>query len=224
MWQVGLNARGVALGLVCLACVFITLWVAIGAALHNNYETPTPVHNSHLFIFSSLLTPLVSIGAGSVLSSRKNALVANTSGCGMHYLLRRYCTFRCISGRRVSGRSTKRTSFIGGALIRGLDTHRDGQRWECFCKPSHLLSSREFCSQTSIIKLPLGILRRRPSSLHSTVVTVRSPPCIVGGHVFHRLIVLPLWCHQRPPVPDHQTGTPPFPPSRGTSRAARARH
>ncbi|KAI0276662.1 hypothetical protein BGY98DRAFT_1187699 [Russula aff. rugulosa BPL654] len=42
VWQVGLNARGVALSLVCLACIFITLWVTIGAVVHNNYETPTP--------------------------------------------------------------------------------------------------------------------------------------------------------------------------------------
>ncbi|KAI0276639.1 hypothetical protein BGY98DRAFT_694141 [Russula aff. rugulosa BPL654] len=39
---VGLKARGVAFSLVCLACVFITLWVAIGAGIHKNYETPTP--------------------------------------------------------------------------------------------------------------------------------------------------------------------------------------
>jgi len=43
--QVGLKARGVALGLVGLACIFIMLWVAIGASIHNNYETPTPVRN-----------------------------------------------------------------------------------------------------------------------------------------------------------------------------------
>ncbi|KAI0264051.1 hypothetical protein BGY98DRAFT_1181975 [Russula aff. rugulosa BPL654] len=42
LWQVGLHARGVALGMVCLACLFITLWVAIGADVHKNYETPTP--------------------------------------------------------------------------------------------------------------------------------------------------------------------------------------
>ncbi|KAN0105262.1 hypothetical protein V8E52_011201 [Russula decolorans] len=40
--QVGLKARGVALSLVCLACVFIMLWVAIGAGIHKNYVTPTP--------------------------------------------------------------------------------------------------------------------------------------------------------------------------------------
>jgi hypothetical protein len=55
--QVGLKARGVALSLVSLACVFTVLWVAIGADIHKNYETPTPVCNSPLF-FSSLLTLL----------------------------------------------------------------------------------------------------------------------------------------------------------------------
>ncbi|KAF8502202.1 hypothetical protein F5888DRAFT_1608129 [Russula emetica] len=40
--QVGLKARGVAFSLVCLACVFITLWVAVGSGIHKNYETPTP--------------------------------------------------------------------------------------------------------------------------------------------------------------------------------------
>jgi hypothetical protein len=139
-------------------------------------------------------------------------LAANTSGCGSHYLLRQYYIFHCISGQRVSGRSTNTTSFIGGTLIRGLDTQRGGKNWECFCKPSlHHLSSREFRSQISIIKLPRGILPRHPSYLHNTVVTVRSPPppsCIVGGHVFRQLDVLPLRCHQCPPVPDYQTETP----------------
>jgi len=36
------KARGGAFNLVCLACVFIILWVAIGAGIHKNYETPTP--------------------------------------------------------------------------------------------------------------------------------------------------------------------------------------
>ena len=49
VFRVGLIARGVAFGLVCIACVFITLWVAIGAATHTNYETPTPVRDSPLF-------------------------------------------------------------------------------------------------------------------------------------------------------------------------------
>ena len=60
MWRVGLKARGVAAGLVCLAFVFITLWVTIGAGIHKNYETPTPVRNSTPFfpMLSSLLTLL----------------------------------------------------------------------------------------------------------------------------------------------------------------------
>ena len=57
--QTGLNARVVALSLVCLACVFIILWVAIGAGIHKSYVTPGPVRNSPLFyILSSLLTLL----------------------------------------------------------------------------------------------------------------------------------------------------------------------
>jgi hypothetical protein len=133
---VGLNARGVALSLVCLACVFITLWVAIGPGIHKNYETPTPVRNSPFlsYPFLSADTTRVSIGAGSALSTRENALVANTSGCGSHYLLRQSYMFRCISGRRVSGRLMKGTRFIGRTLIRGLNTLRGGQHWECFCK------------------------------------------------------------------------------------------
>jgi hypothetical protein len=42
LWKVGLEARGFALGLVCLACVFIALWVGIGAGHFKNYEAPTP--------------------------------------------------------------------------------------------------------------------------------------------------------------------------------------
>lgn len=42
LWRVGLQARGFAIFLVGIACVFITLWVAIGASKHKNYETPTP--------------------------------------------------------------------------------------------------------------------------------------------------------------------------------------
>ena len=43
LWQVGLRARGVAFGLVCLVCIFDALWVGIGAGIHKNYEAPTPV-------------------------------------------------------------------------------------------------------------------------------------------------------------------------------------
>jgi len=42
LWGDDVQARGVALGMVFLACVFITLWVCIGPHHHNNYETPTP--------------------------------------------------------------------------------------------------------------------------------------------------------------------------------------
>ena len=91
LWQVGLHARGVALGMVCLACIFITLWVAIGAKVHHNYETPTPVRHSIPFFSRSFLiadATRVSIGAGLALSFRAYVLVVNTSGCGSHYSLR----------------------------------------------------------------------------------------------------------------------------------------
>ena len=62
MLQVGLKARGVALRLVCLACDFIMLWVAIGTVIHRNYETPAPVRNHFFFpILFSLLTLLGSV-------------------------------------------------------------------------------------------------------------------------------------------------------------------
>jgi len=46
LWRVGLQARGVAFGMVCLACVFVILWVSISASIHKNYYTPTPVRYS----------------------------------------------------------------------------------------------------------------------------------------------------------------------------------
>jgi len=42
MWRVGLQARGFAFGMVVLAWVYVTLWVSIGASIHQRYETPTP--------------------------------------------------------------------------------------------------------------------------------------------------------------------------------------
>jgi len=42
VWQVGIRARGFTFSLVCLACIFIALWVGIGGGIHKNYETPTP--------------------------------------------------------------------------------------------------------------------------------------------------------------------------------------
>ena len=93
--------------------------------------------------------------------------MANTSGCGSDYLFRQYFTFHCISGRKVSGRSTKRTGFAGGTLIRGLNTHRGELRWECFCKPSllsvvnsaHSYRSSSYPLAYSFIVLPLTVTR-----------------------------------------------------------------
>ncbi|KAI0276663.1 hypothetical protein BGY98DRAFT_695265 [Russula aff. rugulosa BPL654] len=43
LWQVGLHARGVALGMVCLACLFIMLSIGISWGINKgNYDTPTP--------------------------------------------------------------------------------------------------------------------------------------------------------------------------------------
>jgi hypothetical protein len=61
----------------------------------------------------------------------------------------------------------KGTGFIGRTLIRGLDTHRGGQHWECFCKslPSrvvnsaHRYRSSSYPLAYSLIILPLTIAR-----------------------------------------------------------------
>jgi len=42
LWRVGLQARGFALGLVGIVCIFIALWVAVGNSIHKNYDIPTP--------------------------------------------------------------------------------------------------------------------------------------------------------------------------------------
>lgn len=52
LWEQGLEARGVAFGLVCLTCVFIALWVGIGAGHLKNYEAPTPVRYPTLFFLA----------------------------------------------------------------------------------------------------------------------------------------------------------------------------
>jgi hypothetical protein len=49
LWSVGIEARGVAFGLVVFICVFIGLWVGLGDGLNKNYEAPTPVCHSKLF-------------------------------------------------------------------------------------------------------------------------------------------------------------------------------
>ena len=80
----------------------------------------------------------------------KNALVANTFRCRSHYLLRQYSTFRCISGRRVSSRLMRSTSFFGRTLMRGLNTHRGGQHASVSHHLHHLPSRklRGYCSLT----------------------------------------------------------------------------
>jgi hypothetical protein len=103
--QVGLKARSVALSLVCLACVFITLWVAIGAGIHKNYETPTPVRDSPLFfpILSSLLTLL-----GSVLVLDQPSVLARTLWWRNHLDVDRTIRF---------GNTIHSTVFLGGGFL-----------------------------------------------------------------------------------------------------------
>ena len=107
MLQVGLKARGVALSLVCLACVFITLWVGIGAGIHKNYETPTPVRDSPLFfpILSSLLTLL-----GSVLVLDQPSVPGRTPWWRIHLAVD--CTI-CF------GNTVRSAVFLGGGFLVG---------------------------------------------------------------------------------------------------------
>ena len=79
-----LDSRGVALGLVCLACLFDVLWVSIATSIHHkNYDMPSPVrYLTSSFTFCSPLMHGLSIGAGSALLTWVNALVVNTSGYG----------------------------------------------------------------------------------------------------------------------------------------------
>ena len=46
LWRVGLRARGYAGILVGLTWIFSALWVGIGAGIHKDYETPTPVRTN----------------------------------------------------------------------------------------------------------------------------------------------------------------------------------
>jgi hypothetical protein len=107
VWHVGLQARGVALGMVCLTCIFITLWVAIGAGIHKNYETPTPVRNSPLFlpIPSSLLTLLV-----SVLVLDQPSVPERTPWWRIHLAVDRTICF---------GNTVYSTVFLGGGFLVG---------------------------------------------------------------------------------------------------------
>jgi len=103
--QVGLKARGVALGLVCLACVFIMLWVAIGPDIHKNYETPTPVRNLPLFfpILFSLL-PLL----GSVLVLDQPSVPETTPWWRNHLAVDRTIRF---------SNTIYSTVFLGGGFL-----------------------------------------------------------------------------------------------------------
>ena len=139
LWEVGLQARGVALGMVSLVCILIALWIAIGASIYKKYETPTlvcyPISSvSHSFLVADITR--VSIGAGTVLNSGAHALVVNTSGYGSHYLLPQHYISQYISGQKVTCLSMKSagTGFTSRAPVRGLDTHSGELHWECFCK------------------------------------------------------------------------------------------
>jgi hypothetical protein len=107
VWQVGLKARGVALSLVCLASIFIILWVAIGADTHKNYETPTPVRNSPLFfpIPSSLLTL-----PGSVLVLDQPSVPGRTPWWRLRLDVDRTICF---------GNIIRSTVFLGGGFLVG---------------------------------------------------------------------------------------------------------
>jgi hypothetical protein len=85
----------------------------------------------------------------------------------------------------------KGTTFIGRALIRGLDTHRGGQHWECFCKPSpdHLLTrgfahryrSSSYPVAYSLVILPLTIARNVQFNHHN----VPSAATFFGVSIFY---------------------------------------
>jgi hypothetical protein len=59
LWRVGLKARGLAVGLVGLVCTYCALAASIGAGIHKDYGTPTPVRHFNLFrtLWSSLTSP-----------------------------------------------------------------------------------------------------------------------------------------------------------------------
>ncbi len=107
MFQVGLKARGVAVGLIFLVCGFVALWAAIGDHIHKNYETPTPVRNSTLFfpIHSSLLTLL-----GSVLVLDQPSLPGRTTWWRIHLAVDHIICF---------GSTIHPAVFLGGRFLVG---------------------------------------------------------------------------------------------------------
>ena len=102
VFRVGLRARGVAFGLVYLAFVFITFWVAIGTVIHKNYYTPTPVRNSLLFF------PILSSLLGSVLVLDKSSVSGRPPSWRIH--LDVDCTI-CL------GNTLHSPVFLGGGLL-----------------------------------------------------------------------------------------------------------
>jgi hypothetical protein len=105
--QVGLGARRAAFSLVLLACVFITLWAAIGAGIHKNYVTPTPVRDSPLSfpILSSLLILL-----GSVLVLDQPSVPGSTPWWRNYLDVDRIICF---------GNTIHSTVFLGGGFLVG---------------------------------------------------------------------------------------------------------
>jgi hypothetical protein len=109
VFPVGLEARGIAIALVCLTCIFIMVWVgvAIGVGIHKNYEMPTPVRNSLLFfpIPSSPLTLL-----GSVLVLDQPSVPGRTPWWRIHLDVDRTICF---------GNTIHSAVFLGGGLLVG---------------------------------------------------------------------------------------------------------
>jgi hypothetical protein len=85
LWRTGIEARGLAFGLVGLTCTFIALWVGIGNGIHKEYEAPSPVGYFICYLlipFPYLWFCLHSTGVGSVLDSLPHAWPESISGCG----------------------------------------------------------------------------------------------------------------------------------------------
>ena len=128
------------------------------------------------FFSTAADTTWVSIGAGSVLSTRTFALGVYSSGCGPHYSLRQCYTSHCISGWKVAYLSMKRagTGFAFRTPIRGLNTRSGKLHWECFCKPSPRhpsivkVAHRSLNHQSSSCIFP-----HRRSSLHTTIFAIQ---------------------------------------------------
>ncbi|KAI0276635.1 hypothetical protein BGY98DRAFT_1097990 [Russula aff. rugulosa BPL654] len=171
VWQVGLKARGVALSLVCLACVFITLWVAIGAGIHK------------------IMIRLHLIGAGSTLiSSWANALgrirldvdrticLGNTIrstvflGGGFWSIDEEY-KFHWWSADQRVGYAQRR--HIGNASV----SHRLSQ----VVNSAHRYRSSSYPLAYSLMVLPLSIARWLQFSHHH----VSSAATFFGSTIFH---------------------------------------